>query len=98
MATKEEMAKKAVREHYNCEYPCYNYKDCVFGSGSNTSYDCGECGADEFEAGYLKGATEQRKIDIEKACEWLSQNIEQCIFEDMTLDEILQEFRKVMEE
>lgn len=47
--------------------------------------------------GYIKGATEQRKIDIDKACEWLWQNIEQCIFEDMALDEILQEFRKAME-
>lgn len=73
MATKEERAKRAVQAHYNCngEYPCSRYNDCVFGSGSNTAWDCEECGADEFEAGYLKGATEQRKIDIEKACDFM---------------------------
>lgn len=67
--TIEERAKKAVREHYNCEYPCDDYNYCVFGSGCNASYDCGECGADNFNEGYMKGIIEQKKIDIDKACE-----------------------------
>lgn len=71
MAKIKERAKQAVQANYNCkgEYPCSNYKNCVFGCGTNTAYDCEECGADEFEVGYLKGSAEQRKIDIEKACE-----------------------------
>lgn len=89
MATIEERAKKAVREHYNCEYPCDDYKECVFGSGSNTSYDCGECVADDFNDGYRKGATEQRKIDIEKAYHALG---------NVVAKDILEELRKVMEE
>ena len=73
MVTIEERAKQAVQANYDCkgEYPCSKYKDCVFGCGTNTAYDCEECGADEFEVGYLKGSTEQRKIDIEKACDFM---------------------------
>lgn len=29
----------------------------------------------QLEVGYLNGATEQRKIDVEKACEWLRENV-----------------------
>lgn len=76
MATIKERAKQAVQANYNCkgEYPCSTYKDCVFGCGTNTAYDCEECGADEFEVGYLKGATEQEEIVIKRACDWLKAN------------------------
>lgn len=48
-------AVKAIREHYNCQgkYPCIEFDYCQFGKGGNTSYDCCECGADEFYAGYV---------------------------------------------
>lgn len=92
----EERAKLAVQAHYNCngEYPCSGYKDCVFGSGSNTAYDCEECGADEFEAGYLKCATDQRKIDIEKARWFLMDNCMGTTFTSYDLERLV----KAMEE
>lgn len=50
-----------------------------------------------YEEGYMVGATEQKAIDIEKACEWLKENTEGGVhpqraysFPDM--------FRKAMEE
>lgn len=89
MATIEERAKAAVRAWYNCNYPCSSFNECIFGNGSNTAYDCEECGADEFNNGYLKGATEQQKIDIEKVYHAL---------EKVVSKEILEELRKVIEE
>ena len=97
--TIEERAKKAIREHYNCEYPCDDYKDCVFGSGSNTSYDCGECGADDFNDGYRKGVTEQRKIDIDKACDLVYDQIVALIgYTEEAKNIAYKYFRKAMEE
>lgn len=68
MATIEERAKESIRLQYNCkgEYPCACFKYCIFGCGSNIAYDCEECGADEYQNGYIMGATEQRDIDIEE--------------------------------
>ena len=50
-----------------------------------------------YEEGYMVGATEQKAIDIDKACEWLKENVEGGVhpqraysFPDM--------FRKAMEE
>lgn len=50
-----------------------------------------------YEEGYMAGATEQKVIDIDKACEWLKENTEGGVhpqraysFPDM--------FRKAMEE
>ena len=50
-----------------------------------------------YEEGYMAGATEQKAIDIGKACEWLKENVEGGVhpqrvysFPDM--------FRKAMEE
>lgn len=96
MATIEERVKRAVQAHYNCncEYPCSGYNDCVFGSGSNTAWDCEECGGDEFEAGYLKGATEQRKIDIEKVRWFLIDNCMGTTFTSCDLELLI----KAMEE
>lgn len=111
MATIEERVKRTVREHYNCngKYPCSDFKDCVFGSGCNTAWDCEECGADEFEAGYLKGATEQHKIDIEKAKvftkRWLDDLIQLRMLDVSTreryqfaLEVVYAELEKAMEE
>lgn len=46
------------------------------------------------ERAYIKGATEQRKADIEKACEWLKENYWTCA----SRDEYVNDFRKYMEE
>jgi hypothetical protein len=49
-------AVKSIREHYHCngKYLCPNFYDCKFGDGYNTSYDCCECGADEYYEGYMQ--------------------------------------------
>ena len=55
-------AAKAIREHYDCqgrkswkcEYPCSEFNYCQFGNGHNPSYNCGECGSDEFYEGYIR--------------------------------------------
>lgn len=53
---KDERALEAVRNHYKCnsKYRCPDYDNCWFGDGENTSYDCNECAADEFYAGYMQ--------------------------------------------
>ena len=61
--------------------------------------------------GYIAGATEQKAIDIEKACEWLEENARdyacatiRCPYgeeEEIICDvhrEIVEDFRKAMEE
>ena len=63
------------------------------------------------EEGYIAGATEQKAIDIEKACEWLEENARdyacatiRCPYgeeEEIICDvhrEIVEDFRKAMEE
>ena len=49
-------AVKAIHEYYNCqgEYSCSEFGCCQFGNGCNTSFDCCECGADAFYAGYIR--------------------------------------------
>ena len=60
---------------------------------------------------YIKGATEQKAIDIDKACEWLKENARdyacatiRCPYgeeEEIICDvhrEIVEDFRKAMEE
>ena len=54
----EDLNKKAVEaihEYYNCcgKYRCTEYDYCQFGNGCNTAYDCNECGADDFYAGFM---------------------------------------------
>lgn len=61
-----------------------------------------------FESGYIKGATEQRKIDIEKAVRWLDDNINKYLFNDNSngkyrdwlkcSSQAFVDFRKAMEE
>lgn len=54
-------------------------------------YDDGlRCGRNE---GYIKGATEQREIDIEKACEYLRFHI---FGHYPTREKIIEDFRKAM--
>lgn len=50
---------QAVRDNYNCigKYPCSERDYCIFGNGKNTSFDCNECGADDYYEGFLKAAT-----------------------------------------
>lgn len=38
----EEAAKEAIHKHYNCN-------DCI------TTFDCNECGADEYKEGFIAG-------------------------------------------
>lgn len=55
--------------------------------------------------GYIKGATEQRKIDIEKACEWLLLHSRDALAHGYNLiegkfaigDKFIENFRKAME-
>ena len=54
--------------------------------------------------GYIDGATEQRKIDIEKACEWLDNYLMEIGYPDDWMRDSLniksgkERFRKAMEE
>lgn len=66
--------------------------------------DRGETFDTDTERAYIKGATEQKAIDIEKACEWLKDSIffgedGICIgsYTDTT-ESILNDFREAMEE
>jgi len=53
----EKAAIYAIHQHYNCngKYPCTERDYCRFCAGSNTSYDCNECGADDFSEGFYWG-------------------------------------------
>lgn len=48
----------AIRKHYGCvgKHPCSDLENCRFCSGKNLAYDCNECGADEFNEGFIIGA------------------------------------------
>ena len=51
------------------------------------------------EEGYIAGATEQRKIDIEKACKWLDRYLHLFVMKGHINHSALeQELRKAMEE
>lgn len=47
--------------------------------------------------GYIKGATDQKDIDIEKACEWIKENVE-CGVHPSNAYGFADRFRKAMEE
>lgn len=56
--TKEDIEKAsihAIRKHYGCagKHPCSDLGNCRFCSGKNSAYDCNECGADEFNEGFI---------------------------------------------
>ena len=62
-------------------------------------------GTDGFEyclRDYIKGATEQKVIDIDKACEWLKNNWREYVFQDrdgmILFGHWEYDFRKAMEE
>ena len=57
------------------------------GIDSNTDY------FDYCQQDYIAGATEQKAIDIDKACEWLNENARHPLSADMR-----RKFRKAMEE
>ena len=50
-----------------------------------------------YEEAYIAGAKEQKVIDIDKACEWLKENIEGGVHPQSTYS-FLDKFRKAMEE
>ena len=52
---------------------------------------------------YIKGATEQKVIDIDKACEWIKENFEYYVDVEVSSyytygDKFVDDFRKAMEE
>lgn len=51
---------------------------------------------------YIKGATEQKAIDIDKACEWLRNNLREYVNQDrdgmILFGHLESDFRKSMEE
>ena len=49
-----------------------------------------------YEEGYIAGATEQKAIDIEKACEWLKNNLRE--YGIILFGHWESDFRKAMEE
>ena len=51
-------AISAIHDHYNCngKHPCSERSYCQFCSGNNLAFDCNECGADDFNEGFLDGA------------------------------------------
>ena len=49
------------------------------------------------EESYIIGAKEQKVIDIDKACEWIKENIEGGVHPQSTYS-FLDKFRKAMEE
>ena len=49
-----------------------------------------------YEEGYMAGATEQKAIDIEKACEWLKNNLRE--YGIILFGHWESDFRKAMEE
>ena len=49
-----------------------------------------------YEEAYIAGATEQKAIDIEKACEWLKNNLRE--YGIILFGHWESDFRKVMEE
>lgn len=51
-------AISAIHDHYNCngKHPCSERSYCQFCSGNNLAFDCNECGADDFNEGFLVGA------------------------------------------
>ena len=82
---------------------------------ANLAYEQDFCGHSLSEnmvcRAYVRGATEQKAIDIEKACEWLEENARdyacatiRCPYgeeEEIICDvhrEIVEDFRKAMEE
>ena len=50
-----------------------------------------------YEEGYIAGAKEQKVIDINKACEWLKENIEGGVHPQSAYG-FVEKFRKAMEE
>lgn len=50
-----------------------------------------------YEEGYMAGASEQKAIDIEKACEWLKENTEGGVHPQSAYG-FIEKFRKAMEE
>lgn len=53
--------------------------------------------------GYMQGATEQKAIDIDKACEWLKNNLgyydRHSVYVGKTYEDVVTEsFRKAMED
>lgn len=54
----KQAAKQTIYKRYSCngDYPCVFRDECMYHNGHNTSYDCNECGADDFYEGFYHGA------------------------------------------
>lgn len=53
--------------------------------------------ASVYEEAYISGAEEQKRIGIEKACEWLKENVEGGVHPQSAYS-FIERFRKAMEE
>ena len=96
MKTIEERAKEFAPDPRDPDYILYSEAEYV---------------VNRFRDAYIAGATEQKAIDIDKACEWLEENARdyacatiRCPYgeeEEIICDvhrEIVEDFRKAMEE
>ena len=95
MKTIEERAKE-WGEHIveTTPYDVVDRKACVFVEDRNI--------ADVAEESYIVGATEQKAIDIEKACEWMKNNWREYVNQDrdgmILFGHLESDFRKAMKE
>ena len=75
-------------------YDVVDGKACVFVEDRNI--------ADVAEESYIAGATEQKAIDIDKACEWLENNWREYVNQDrdgmILFGHLESDFRKAMKE
>lgn len=66
--------------------------------GARTEYNCSpESTPCSYVKDYIKIATEQKKIDIEKACEWWYIKLN-ALYPNDLLGAVVDDFRKAMEE
>lgn len=83
----EQAAKQSIHECYNCNgvFPCIHKDECKYNNGHNTSYDCAECGADDFNKGFIKGADWRINSVWHKPCD-IAEPGKDCLVEHMDGD------------
>lgn len=77
--TREEQIKKGAIDRIhgifkcNGKYPCSALRYCRFGTGENNAYNANECGADDYESGFIDGV---RYADDNPVNPWHDASIE----------------------
>ena len=82
MKTLEERAKEYAPDPRDPDYMLYSEAGYV---------------VNRYRDAYIAGATEQKAIDIDKACEWLKENIDGGVHPSSTYG-FVEKFKKAMEE